>query len=317
VNRILLSAPYLVPYVNEYRHYFDRNDVELIVADVRERLSEKELLHYVDDIDGALADVKPEAVMHFAAFALVPESMRQPELYFRNNVVGGINLADAILKHGVERIVFSSTCATYGQPDRVPITEDEKQKPTNPYGESKLMLERALTWHRELHGLKPVYLRYFNACGATARCGEDHTPETHIIPIVLQVALGQREKVTIYGDDYATPDGSCIRDYIHIVDLAQAHMLALTTEHCGAYNLGTGVGYSVKEVVETARRITGHAIPADIGPRRPGDPARLVAAADKARRVLGWQPAYPQLETIIESAWEWHRRFPNGYGETR
>ncbi len=271
-------------------------------------------LRHAEDIAGAVGEVKPEAVMHFAAFALVPESMDQPELYFRNNVVGGINLAGAMLKHDVGRIVFSSTCATYGQPDQVPITEDEKQKPTNPYGESKLMFEHTLAWYRELCGMKAIFLRYFNACGATAKFGEDHTPETHIIPIVLQVALGQRDKVMIYGDDYATPDGTCIRDYIHIVDLAQAHILALTTEQDGAYNLGNGTGYSVKDVVETAREVTGHAIPAEIGPRRPGDPARLVAAAEKAHRVLGWNPQYPELKTIVESAWQWHRKFPNGYG---
>ncbi len=283
-------------------------------VDPRARFIEGDL-RQAASIVAAMGDVKPDAVMHFAAFALVGESMEQPELYFRNNVVGGINLADAMLKHEVGRIVFSSTCATYGQPERVPITEDEKQKPTNPYGESKLMFEQTLKWHRELHGMKTIFLRYFNACGATVKFGEDHTPETHIIPIVLQAALGKRKKVFIYGDDYETPDGTCVRDYIHIVDLAQAHILALATAHDGAYNLGTGDGYSVREVIETARAVTGRAIPAEIGPRRPGDPARLIAAAGKAHTVLGWKPRYAALETIVGSAWEWHQRYPNGYGK--
>lgn len=263
----------------------------------------------------AMQVTQPDAVMHFAAFALVPESMEQPEIYYRNNVVGGINLAEAMLACGVERLVFSSTCATYGQPETLPITETELQTPTNPYGESKLVFERALDWYRKIHGLKAVYLRYFNACGATERFGEDHTPETHIIPIVLQVALGQRDKVFIYGDDYDTPDGSCVRDYIHIVDLAQAHMLALTCEQDGPYNLGNGTGYSVKEVIEVARAVTGHPIPAEIGPRRPGDPARLIAAPDKAREILGWQPQYDDLEQIIASAWRWHQAHPQGYAD--
>jgi UDP-glucose 4-epimerase len=263
----------------------------------------------------AMQTVSPDAVMHFAAFALVPESMEQPEIYYRNNVVGGVNLAEAILSCDVKRLVFSSTCATYGQPDTVPITETETQTPTNPYGESKLVLERALDWYRKIHGLKAVYLRYFNACGATANYGEDHAPETHIIPIVLQVALGQRDKVFVYGDDYDTPDGSCVRDYIHIVDLAQAHMLALTCAEDGPYNLGNGTGYSVKEVIEVAREVTGHPIPAEIGPRRPGDPARLIAAPTKAREVLGWKPQYDDLKQIIASAWQWHQQHPQGYAD--
>ncbi len=266
-----------------------------------------------DSIASAMMDVRPDAVMHFAAYALVPESMEQPEIYFRNNLGGGVNLSEAMLKADVGRIVFSSTCATYGQPDNVPITEDEKQSPENPYGESKLQFEKVLNWYRELHGMKAIFLRYFNACGATERCGEDHDPETHIIPIVLQVALGQREHVKIFGEDYDTPDGSCVRDYIHIVDLAQAHILALDAEQDGAYNLGNGSGYSVKEVVEVAREVTGHPIPAVMAERRPGDPAKLIAAADKARDVLGWKPEYPELKDIIASAWQWHQAHPNGY----
>ena len=271
-------------------------------------------LRDVESIKSVMAAVKPDAVMHFAAYALVPESMDRPEIYFRNNVVGGVNLAEAMLECGVERIIFSSTCATYGEPDRVPITEDMPQRPANPYGDSKLAFEKILGWYRELRGINPVFLRYFNASGATGKFGEDHEPETHIIPIVLQVALGKREELLIFGDDYDTPDGSCLRDYIHIVDLAQAHMLALTGDECGAFNLGNGNGYSVKEVVETAREVTGHPIPARVVARRPGDPASLVAGADKARNVLGWKPKYPELRPIIESAWKWHQAHPNGYG---
>ena len=263
----------------------------------------------------AMAVVNPDAVMHFAAYALVGESMEQPEIYFRNNLVGGLNLVDAMLASGCKKIVFSSTCATYGQPDRVPITEEEVQKPENPYGESKLALEKALRWYQELHGIKAVFLRYFNACGATEKFGEDHDPETHLIPIILQVALGKREDVKIFGDDYETPDGTCLRDYIHIVDLAQAHILALTGDLSGPFNLGNGTGYSVKEVIEAARRVTGHPIPAEVAPRRPGDPPRLIAAADKAHDVLGWHPELDNIETIIKSAWDWHQKHPDGYGD--
>jgi UDP-glucose 4-epimerase len=265
------------------------------------------------DIFAAMKKTKPDAVMHFAAYALVPESMAKPEIYFRNNVVGGVNLAEAMWTVGVRKIVFSSTCATYGQPKHVPITEKETQKPENPYGESKLMFEKTLEWYRQLHDMQPVFLRYFNACGATVKFGEDHDPETHIIPLVLQVALGKRDKIMICGDDYDTPDGTCIRDYIHIVDLAQAHILALTSDVIGAFNLGTGTGNSVKQVVETARKITGHKIPAKIGPRRPGDPPRLVAAAGKAHDVLKWKPRFANLESIVQSAWNWHKSHPNGY----
>jgi len=271
-------------------------------------------LRDADAIDRAIADTRPDAVMHFAADALVGESMAEPERYFGNNVTGGLNLAAAMLRHGVRRIVLSSTCATYGEPERLPITEDSPQRPTNPYGESKLMLERALDWYRRLHGLHVVSLRYFNACGAAGGRGEDHSPETHLIPILLQVALGQGEQACIHGDDYPTPDGSCIRDYIHVSDLARAHLLALTTPATGAFNLGTGSGFSVKQVLAAARAITDHPIPAQIGPRRQGDPPQLVAAADKARQVLGWTPQIPAIEDIIASAWDWHRAHPDGYG---
>jgi UDP-glucose 4-epimerase len=277
---------------------------ELIVGDLREASA----------IDAAVARVRPDAVMHFAADALVGESMQRPERYFGNNVQGGINLAAALLNHGVGRLVFSSTCATYGEPRRLPIAEDEAQRPTNPYGESKLILERILDWYRTIHGLQAVHLRYFNACGATERLGEDHDPETHLIPLVLQVALGQRERIVIHGDDYATPDGSCVRDYIHVTDLARAHILALDAPEAGAYNLGNGAGYSVKEVIAAAREVTGHPIPATIGARRPGDPPCLIAAAERARKVLGWTPRIAGLQEIVESAWRWHRAHPRGYG---
>jgi UDP-glucose 4-epimerase len=266
-----------------------------------------------DHIRAAMLSAKPDAVMHFAAYALVGESMERPEVYFRNNVRGGINLADAMLEAGVRKIVFSSTCATYGQPEKMPMTEDMPQKPTNPYGESKLMYERILRWYQRIHGLKPVFLRYFNACGATEKFGEDHDPETHIIPNVLKVALGQSEHVQVFGDDYDTPDGTCIRDYIHIVDLAQAHILALGEDIEGPYNLGNGDGYSVKQVVDAAREVTGHPIPAEMAPRRPGDPARLIACADRAKSELGWEPKHPDLTTIIQHAWDWGQAHPNGY----
>jgi UDP-glucose 4-epimerase len=281
-------------------------------VDPRARLLEGDLRD-AERIRAALRETRPDAVLHFAAYALVGESMEKPEMYFDNNVKGGVNLLDAMIRADTPKIVFSSTCATYGQPERVPITEDESQTPANPYGESKLMFERMLDWTRRLRGMQTVALRYFNACGATRRYGEDHEPESHLIPLALQVALGRREKLTIFGDDYDTPDGTCLRDYIHIVDLAQAHILALQTDVSGAFNLGNGNGYSVREVIEAARAATGHEIPAVVGPRRPGDPARLVAAADKARATLGWQPQFPALRDMVESAWAWHRAHPRGY----
>jgi UDP-glucose 4-epimerase len=277
----------------------------LIVGDLRDEAA----------IGKALREVKPDAVMHFAAYALVGESMAQPERYFRNNVMGGLNLLEGMLAADVGRIVFSSTCATYGQPETVPITEDEPQRPANPYGESKLAFERVLEWAHRVHGIQAVFLRYFNASGATARFGEDHAPETHLIPIVLAAALGKRAAVSIFGDDYDTPDGTCLRDYIHIVDLADAHRLALESGKSGAFNLGTGNGYSVRDVIDTARRVTGRPIAVQVAPRRGGDPARLVAGADKARRELGWQPRFNDLEQIVASAWRWHSAHPDGYGD--
>jgi len=241
--------------------------------------------------------------------------MAGPGTYFDNNVKGGINLAGAMLKTKVKRIVFSSTCATYGQPKEIPIKESAPQQPTNPYGESKLMLEKILAWHERIHGLQGIYLRYFNACGASCKFGEDHSPETHLIPNIMKVALGLEQALKIFGNDYATPDGTCIRDYIHIEDLAQAHILALTAKQTGAFNLGTGTGYSVQEVLETSRQITGKKIPAKILPRRPGDPARLVADSSKAGTILGWRPTRSSLNDIISSAWAWHKSHPNGYND--
>ncbi len=266
-----------------------------------------------DAIFTALHDMRPDAVMHFAAFALVGESMEHPQMYFQNNVVGALNLADAMIAAGTPKIVFSSTCATYGQPDVVPITEQEKQLPQNPYGESKLMFEKMLDWYRQIHGIQPVFLRYFNACGATARYGEDHDPETHLIPLVLRVALGQGPAIKIFGDDYDTPDGTCIRDYIHIVDLAAAHICALEKDVVGSFNLGTGQGHSVLEVIAACRRITGHPIPAEVVARRPGDPARLIASPEKAASVLGWRAQHADIAVIVESAWRWHQEHPQGY----
>lgn len=266
-------------------------------------------------IQHALGEVRPDAIMHFAANALVGESMTNPSKYFRNNVSNGINLLDMAIEAGVKKFVFSSTCATFGIPDRSPLDESLPQNPINPYGESKLLFEKILRWYGEIHDLKYVALRYFNAVGATEAFGEDHRIETHLIPNILKVALGQRDSVDIYGTDYPTPDGSCVRDYIHVLDLAQAHILALKAENSGFYNLGTGGGTSVKEVIETCRAITGHAIPANEKPRRAGDPPLLVAASDKVRRELGWEPKYQDIRTIVESAWKWHVKNPHGYGD--
>jgi UDP-glucose 4-epimerase len=266
-------------------------------------------------IDTALSNTRPDAVVHFAAYALVPESMRDPSKYFRNNVSNGLNLLDAMLGTDVHRIIFSSTCALFGSPERIPIDETARTRPANPYGESKLAFEKILRWYDEIHGLKFTSLRYFNAAGATENLGEDHRPETHLIPTVLKVALGQRPNVEIYGTDYETSDGTCIRDYIHIVDLARAHILALGASSSGFYNLGTGGGSSVQEIIEACRKITGRKIDTIEKPRRPGDPPRLIASSEKIKRELGWQPQFQSLDAIIESAWAWHQKFPHGYDE--
>jgi UDP-glucose 4-epimerase len=268
-----------------------------------------------DQIDEAMRRVQPEAVMHFAASALVGESMTNPSKYFRNNVYNGLNLLDAMVAAGVKRLVFSSTCATFGPPERVPIDETLPQRPINPYGESKLMFERILRWYDEIHGLTFVALRYFNAAGASERFGEDHRTESHLIPNVLRVALGQRTHVEIYGTDYETPDGTCIRDYIHIIDLSQAHLLALKAEKSAFYNLGTGGGSSVREVIDTCRAVTGREITVIEKPRRAGDPPRLIAASAKIRNELGWEPQFQELRAIVESSWKWLVKFPHGYGD--
>ncbi len=266
-------------------------------------------------IDSALAVARPEAVMHFAANALVAESMRDPSKYFRNNISSGLNLLDAMVAAHVERIVFSSTCAIFGLPERLPIDETSPTHPINPYGESKLACEKILRWYDEIHGLKFVSLRYFNAAGATANFGEDHRLETHLIPNVLKVAIGQKPHVEIFGADYETPDGTCIRDYIHIVDLARAHILALGTARSELYNLGSGGGASVRDVIAACRKITGKKVDTVEKPRRPGDPPRLIASSEKIKRELGWQPQFQSLDAIIESAWKWHQKFPHGYGD--
>jgi UDP-glucose 4-epimerase len=266
-------------------------------------------------VEAALSSTRPDAVMHFAAYALVPESMRDPSKYFRNNIANGLNLLDAMVATGVQRIIFSSTCAIFGPPERVPIDETAHPRPVSPYGESKLAFENILRWYDEIHALKFVSLRYFNAAGATENLGEDHRPETHLIPNVLKVALGQSPNVEIYGTDYETPDGTCIRDYIHIVDLARAHILALGAAASGFYNLGTGGGSSVREVIAACHKISGRKIETIEKPRRPGDPPRLIASSEKIKKELGWRPNFQSLDAIVESAWKWHLKFPNGYEE--
>ena len=262
-------------------------------------------------LDEAFETYRPEAVMHFAAFSLVGESVSDPGKYYRNNVLGSLNLFEAMRDHGVDKLVFSSTCATYGEPQVLPIPDDHPQNPVNPYGASKLMVERMARDFGKAHGLRSIFLRYFNAAGADpdGETGEDHEPETHLIPLVLQVAAGLRPHIAIFGTDYDTPDGTCLRDYIHVSDLADAHVLALKALEGGAgttaYNLGTGRAYSVREVIETARAVTGRPIPVVEQPRRPGDPARLVANAAKAQKELGWTPKMDDLSVMIETAWKW------------
>ena len=261
----------------------------------------------------SLLDAKADAILHFAASALVGESLTDPKKYFHNNLVNALKLADAAVETGVKKFVFSSTCATYGPPERVPMTEDLPQRPINPYGEAKLMFEKVLIWYREIYKLDFIAFRYFNAAGASEKFGEHHRIETHLIPNVLAVALGQRPNVEIFGTDYPTPDGTCIRDYIHIKDLAQAHILGLQPGKSGFFNLGNGDGYSVKQVIDMCEKVTGKKIPAIEKPRRAGDPPRLVAAANKAFTELGWKPQYPKLEDIVRTAWAWHLKHPTGY----
>ena len=271
-----------------------------------------------DRLRAALREHGAEAVVHMAADSLVGESVQDPAKYYRNNVGAGLALLDAMRDAGVPRLVFSSTAAVYGEPAKQPIEESDPTNPTNTYGETKLAFEHALRWYEGAYGLRYASLRYFNAAGATAHCGEWHDPETHLIPILLQVATGRRAAVEIYGDDYPTRDGTCVRDYIHVVDLARAHIRALDIlgERSAIYNLGCGGdGYTVKEVIDTARTVTGREIPVRVGARRAGDPALLVASSDKIRRELGWSPQFQDLRLIIESAWAWLQAHPNGYEE--
>lgn len=266
-----------------------------------------------EEVARALGASQAEAVMHFGANALVGESMTNPAKYFRNNVANGINLLDAMLECGVRKFIFSSTCATYGSPERVPIDEGHPQRPINPYGSSKLMFEQILRWYDAAYGIRHVILRYFNAAGCTEKYGEHHRVESHLIPNILFVALGKKPHLEIYGTDYDTPDGTCIRDYIHILDLADAHILALDRKESSIYNLGNGEGYSVQQVLHSARRTTGHVIPAVEKARRPGDPSRLVSASQRVIRELGWNPRFPKIDQIVESAWDWHKAHPEGY----
>jgi UDP-glucose 4-epimerase len=281
-------------------------------VDGRARFHQVDLSH-LTQLEAVLREANPEAIIHFAAHALVGESMADPGKYFRNNVAAGLNLLQAAVQSRVRKFVFSSTCATYGIPDTVPITENVPQLPVNPYGESKLMFEKILGWYHRLHGLEFVAFRYFNAAGASQRFGEHHRVETHLIPNVLKVPLGQATECPVFGTDYPTPDGTCIRDYIHVIDLAEAHIRALEPGTQGFFNLGSGTGYSVKQVIAMCEQLTGVRIPAPSHPRRPGDPPRLVASADRTRQVFDWHPRHPKLEDIVASAWAWHQRHPDGY----
>ncbi|WP_039969342.1 UDP-glucose 4-epimerase GalE [Selenomonas artemidis] len=270
-------------------------------------------------LDRIFTERSIEAVLHFAANSLVGESMEQPLLYFNNNVYGMQVLLEAMVRHGVDKIVFSSTAAVYGEPKRVPIREDDETNPTNAYGETKLTMEKMMKWVSRASGVRYVSLRYFNAAGALpdGSIGEDHKTETHLIPLILQVPTGRRDHITVYGDDYPTPDGTCLRDYIHVVDLADAHMRALDYLRRGGesdiFNLGSGSGFSVKEMIAAAEKATGKAIAVEIGARRAGDPAQLIASSEKARTVLGWQPQFTDVEEVIGTAWRWHAAHPHGY----
>lgn len=272
-------------------------------------------------LDSVFAKEKIDAVIHFAAYSLVGESMEKPLKYYENNLCGTKILLDSMVANGINKIVFSSTAATYGEPESLPILETDKTEPTNTYGETKLAMEKMFKWVGRAHNINFVSLRYFNACGAhvSGEIGEDHAVETHLIPLILQVPNNKREHIYIFGDDYNTKDGTCIRDYIHVTDLAQAHILAVKYLRNGGnsdiFNLGNGIGFSVKEVIETARKVTGHPIPAQISPRRAGDPAKLIASSNKARKILGWKPEHAELEEIIATAWNWHKKHPNGYND--
>lgn len=308
--------------------YFEENDEDIIVIDNLQTGYEKSIqtdnFYKIDirdreELDRVFKSHRIDAVIHLAANSLVGESMEKPYEYYHNNVYGMMCLLDVMKENGVKKIVFSSTAATYGEPRNIPILEEDETNPTNTYGETKLAMEKMMKWFDKAYGIKYVSLRYFNAAGAhkSGTIGEAHNPETHLIPLILQVPLGKRDKIYIYGDDYPTEDGTCVRDYIHVMDLASAHYLALEHLRKGnnsdIFNLGNGNGYSVKEVIETARKVTGHPIPAEVKRRRPGDPAVLVASSDKAKSILDWKPQFDSLEKIIEDAWNWHSKNPNGY----
>jgi UDP-glucose 4-epimerase len=302
VSQLLAAGHDVLVYDNLSKGHRDvvPSTAQLVVADVGDRAA----------LDAAFVQHRPQAVLHFAAWIEAGESMCDPAKFFRNNTANALTLLETVLAHRVRNFVFSSTAALYGDPERIPILESDELQPTNAYGESKLLVERMLVWFHRIHGLSYSSLRYFNAAGATESLGERHDPETHLIPIILRVASGERARISIFGDDYPTPDGSCVRDYIHVSDLAAAHLLALAALESHReparliYNLGSGQGFSVRQVIECARRVTGHPIPAIVEPRRAGDPAILVASSEKIRTELGWQPQYPQLEEIIRSAWQ-------------
>jgi len=304
VATILMQAGHRVTILDNLCHS-KRNEVpagaEFVQADIADR----------PRVESLLRELKPDGVLHFAALIEAGDSMKVPEVYFRNNTASTLSLLEAMHATGVNKLVFSSTAAVYGEPRSIPIEESAPLDPTNAYGESKLLVEYMLKWFHQIHGLRYASLRYFNVAGALPHRGEAHEPESHIIPLILDVALGRREKIFIFGDDYDTPDGTCIRDYIHVRDLADAHILALealTTRDKMILNLGNGSGFSVKEVVESARRVTGHPIPVELKPRRPGDPARLVASSEKAKAELGWKPQIPEIDDILQSAWDWQQQ---------
>lgn len=309
VEQLVEAGESVVVFDNLYQGH--RGAVHPDAAFVEGDLADREA------VDAVFQEHQPEAVMHFASHTLVGESMENPFRYLGQNVTNGLNLLQSTVEHGVRRFILSSTANLFDEPERMPIDEGERIVPGSPYGESKYILERILNWMDRIYDFRYAALRYFNAAGASPERGEDHHPEYHLIPIVLEVALGKRDKVIIFGDDYPTRDGTCVRDYIHVIDLAQAHILALRALDRGSrvYNLGNGQGFTVKEVIETAREVTSHPIPAEVGPRRPGDPAVLIASSDKIRRELGWQPQYPDPHDIIQSAWKWHQAHPNGYAD--
>jgi UDP-glucose 4-epimerase len=304
VATILMQAGHRVTVLDNLCHS-KRSELpsgaEFVEADIADR----------PRVESLLRELKPDGVLHFAALIEAGESMQKPEIYFRNNTASTLALLEAMHATGTNKLVFSSTAAVYGEPKSTPIDENADLAPTNAYGESKLLVEHMLLWFNRIHGLRYASLRYFNVAGALPNRGESHEPETHIIPLILDVALGRREKIFIFGDDYPTPDGTCIRDYIHVADLADAHILALSalSKHDRMiYNLGNGSGFSVKQVIEAARRVTGHPIPVEIKPRREGDPARLVASSEQAKTNLNWQPKHPNLDDILTSAWAWHQQ---------